>query len=87
MPQYHPTGRKAAVALDGEATAHYNEGEHAAETSDKYIRTTVILASVLFLVGISSHFRIRGVRVGLISVGLGLLLVAVVSIIILPPPP
>jgi hypothetical protein len=87
MPQYHPTGEKAAAALDAEATAHYNEGEHAAETSDKYIRTTVILASVLFLVGISSHFPIRGIRIGLISVGVALLLVAVVSIIILPPPP
>jgi hypothetical protein len=87
MPQYHPTGAKESAALDEEATALYNEGQHAAETGDKYIRTTVILASVLFLVGISSHFPLRGVRIGLITVGVALLLVAVVSIIILPPPP
>lgn len=87
MPQYHPPGERASVALDKQADDYYNEGEHAAETSDKYIRTTVILASVLFLVGISSHFPIRGVRIGLVSVGIGLLLIAVVSIIILPPPP
>ena len=87
MPQYHPPGERESVVLDKRADAYYAEGEHAADTSDKYIRTTVILASVLFLVGISSHFPLRGVRIGLISVGVALLLVAVVSIIILPPPP
>ena len=87
MPQYHPAGANESVALDAQATALYDEGQHAAETGDKYIRTTVILASVLFLVGISSHFPLRGVRIGLITVGVALLLVAVVSIILLPPPP
>ncbi|HTZ06617.1 MAG TPA: hypothetical protein VMB53_12835 [Gaiellaceae bacterium] len=87
MPQYHPTGQKESVALDRQADAYYHDGETAAKNSDNYIRTTVILASVLFLVGISSHFPIRGVRIGLVSVGVALLLFAAVQIIILPPPP
>ena len=65
----------------------YAEGQKAAETGDKYIRTTVILASVLFLVGISTQFPLRVVRYGLISVGAVLLLVAVVQILQLPGPP
>ena len=87
MPQYHPTGQKESVVLDRRADGYYRDGEAAAKNSDNYIRTTVILASVLFLVGISSHFPIRGVRIGLVTVGVALLLFAVVQIIILPPPP
>jgi hypothetical protein len=87
MPQYHPTGQARSKQLDAEADAHYAEGEHSAETADKYIRTTVILASVLFLVGISTQFPLRGVRYGLIAVGAVLLLFAVVEILQLPGPP
>jgi hypothetical protein len=87
MPQYKPPGAEQSVALDHAADAYYDEGEKAAETGDKYIRATVILASVLFLVGISSHFPLRGVRIGLISVGVALLLFAVIDIAALPWPP
>ena len=37
--------------------------------SDGYVRTTVYLATVLFLVGISGHFRVRAARLGLIGIG------------------
>ena len=47
----------------------------------------MILASVLFLVGISSHFPLRGVRYGLIGVGAALLVFAGVLILRLPTPP
>ena len=87
MPQYHPTGERESAVLDRQADAIYDDGETAAKNSDNYIRTTVILASVLFLIGISSHFPIRGVRIGLITVGVALLLFAAVQIVILPPPP
>ncbi|HVM57306.1 MAG TPA: hypothetical protein VMT74_07575 [Gaiellaceae bacterium] len=86
MPQYHPAGQAASVRLDAEAEARYKDGEHAAGVSDDYVRTTVILASVLFLIGISSHFPVRSARIGLISVGVGLLIFAIVLIALLPPP-
>jgi hypothetical protein len=87
MPQYHPTGAAAAKVLDAQADAHYAEGQHAAQTGDKYIRVTVILASVLFLVGISSHFPLTGIRYGLVAVGAALLVFAAVEILQLPGPP
>ena len=59
MPQYKPTGEAASRRLDARADAYYAEGQDAAKTSDDHTRTTVILASVLFLVGIGSHFPIR----------------------------
>ena len=72
-----PPGAALSTALDAQADAYYTEGEHAAETGDKYVRDTVILASVLFLVGISTHFPLRGVRIGLITVAAALLLSSV----------
>ena len=87
MPQYHAPGELRSQRLDAEADAYYSDGQHSAETADKYIRTTVILASVLFLVGISTQFPIRGVRYALIGVGAVLLLFAVEQILQLPGPP
>jgi len=87
MPEYVPTGLADSRRLDAEADALFTEGHEAAETSDNYVRTTVILASVLFLMGISTHFPLRGVRYGLIAVGAALLVFAGVLIILLPPPP
>ena len=87
MPQYKPTGEAASKRLDDAADAYYSQGQDAAKTSDKYIRTTVIIASVLFLVGISSHFPIRGARFGLIGLGAALLGFAAILILELPAPP
>jgi len=87
MPQYKPAGAAESGRLDAEADELYAEGEHAATTSDKYIRVTVILASVLFIVGISSHFPLREVRFGLVGVGAALLIFAAIQILGLPRPP
>ena len=87
MPEYVPTGLVDSRTLDDEADVLFAEGHEAAETADNYVRTTVILASVLFLVGISTQFPLRGVRYGLIAVGTGLLVFAVVLILLLPVPP
>jgi hypothetical protein len=87
MPQYRPLGGALAVRLDTRADRYYAEGEHAGRTGDKYIRVTVILASVLFIVGISSHFPLRSIRIGLVCLGAGLLILAAVEILQLPGPP
>ncbi len=87
MPQYKLVSQDESTKLDAAAEGYYSDGQKAAQHADDYIRTTVILASVLFLVGISSHFRVKGVRIGLISVGVALLLVALVAITSLPGPP
>ena len=87
MPQYRPPGLALARGLDDKADAAFAEGVSAAENSDKYVRTTVFLATVLFLVGISTQFRIRGVRYALIGLAAILLLVSVAELTTLPRPP
>jgi hypothetical protein len=61
--------------------------ERDGSTADKYVRLTVVLASILFLVGISTHFPYRGVRYGLIGLGLALLVLSLVQLSQLPLPP
>jgi hypothetical protein len=87
MPQYRPTGAAEAKHLDAEADGNYALAQQAASTGNKYIRVTVVLASVLFIVGISSNFPARRVRIGLIAVGAILLVFAAVQILQLPGPP
>ena len=65
----------------------FTTGAAAGSTPDKYIRDTVFLATVLFLVGISGHFRIRSARLGLIGIGGLLLAFAVFQLLGLPEPP
>ena len=81
MPQYVIPQEEAAVAYDRQAEREFAKGSDAGETSDNYIRDTVFLATVLFLVGISSQFRVRQARLGLIGVGGLLLVFAVIQLL------
>jgi len=87
MPQFKPPGAALAHALDARADAYYTQGQKAAQTGDHYIRVTVILASVLFLVGISTQFPMLRLRYGLIAVGVLLLVFAGQQLLSLPGPP
>ena len=87
MPQYVVPQDAAAKAHDAKADAAFAEGAEAGQTADRYIRATVFLATVLFLVGISGHFRIRQARVGLISAAGLLLAFAILQLLELPGPP
>src|SRR5262249_20457035 len=87
MPQYRQPERAEAVALDKPATQDFADGSAAGETSDKYVRVTVFLASVLFLIGISTQFPVRGVRFALVGLGAALLLSSVVQLTQIAAPP
>ena len=84
MPQYKIPQAAQAKAFDAAADESFTEGAHAGLTSDKYVRITVFLATVLFLVGISSHFPVKGGRYGLIGTGVVLLVYSIIQLIGLP---
>jgi hypothetical protein len=87
MPQYVIPQERAASADDAQADASFAKGSEAGATGDKYVRDTVFLATVLFLVGISGHFPLRQARYALIGVGALILVFAVVQLLGLPGPP
>jgi hypothetical protein len=87
MPEYRQPELAQANRLDATADGHYALGEAAGANSDGYVRTTVYLATVLFLVGISGHFRVRAARLGLIGIGGVILVFASVLLLLAPKPP
>jgi hypothetical protein len=87
MPQYVVPQQATANALDAQADEEFTKGSDAGGTADKYVRDTVFLATVLFLIGISGHLKLRQARYGLVGVGVILLAFSVVQLLGLPPPP
>jgi hypothetical protein len=87
LPEYERPQLVQAEELDATADALFAEGAEAAETADRYVRVTVFLATVLFLVGISGHFPVRAARYGLVAVGAIILVLAVAILIVSPKPP
>ena len=85
--QYVIPQAAASRAADAAADEAFAKGAEAGETADKYIRDTVFLATVLFLVGISGHFRVTQARLGLIGLGAALLVFSVIQLLGLPGPP
>jgi hypothetical protein len=81
MPEYKLPQAERANALDVAAVAKSTAGENAGTTGDDYVRITVFLAAVLFLVGIGSTFKLVGVRYSLVALGSVMLVVAVVLLV------
>jgi hypothetical protein len=81
MPQYKLPAQAQANALDTAANAKFQAGSQAGLVGDDYVRITVFLAAVLFLVGIGSSFKLHGIRYALITFGSVLLILSVVLIL------
>ena len=81
MPQYKLPAQAQANALDNAANAKFSAGNQAAQTGDNYVRITVFLAAVLFLVGIGSSFKLPGIRYALVTFGSVLLILSIVLIL------
>lgn len=73
MPGFANPELTQAADLNAQASALFAAGTEARETANKYVRQTVLFASVLFFVAIAQRFRLRGVRVGANGLAFGLL--------------
>jgi hypothetical protein len=87
MPQYKQPELASAARLDKNATEDYTLGVQAGSNADNYIRDTIYLATILFLIGISGHFRFVRIRIGLVALSGLMLVVAIVTIATAPPIP
>jgi len=84
MPQYHNAKTERGDELNDRASEVFQQGVEARETGEKYVRTTVLLATVLFLIALSQRFGLFKVRAGLLCVALVLLAISLVSIAAYP---
>ena len=84
MPEYVNPLLEEGARLNDEADRTFDEGTSARHEADEYIRTTVVLATILFLLALSQRFRLREVRIGVLVVALLLMLYGLVEILSLP---
>jgi hypothetical protein len=84
MPQYRNALLERAAELNSEATATFTEGTKARAVAENYVRSTVLLATVLFLVAVAQRFKIRNVRRGLLLVAGTVMIYALVGVAMYP---
>jgi hypothetical protein len=84
MPEYKDPLAAQAKALASEASAAFDEGVHDRGIGEDYVRLTVILAAVLFLIAVGQRFKVRGVRLTVNGVAGAFLIYCVVLIIAYP---
>jgi hypothetical protein len=84
MPEYRDARGEEAARKNKEATDLFEQGTRAREIGDAYVRATVGLATVLFLVAMSQRFRSQRIRVMLVAIAFMLLCFPLWHILTLP---
>ncbi len=84
MKEYKNAATAQAAVYNAEATTAFAEGTDARENADKFVRDTVLLATVLFLIALAQRFKVRGVRVAMLLVAGVLLVIGVAMVFSLP---
>lgn len=84
MPQYRNPLLEKSDHLNTEASALFEQGTVDRDTADKYVRDTVLFASVLFLIGIGQRFKVRGARIAANSAATALLVLTLATLVALP---
>jgi hypothetical protein len=81
MPHFQNPHLEEAKRLNERAGEAFERGTLAREIADRYVRDTVRLATVLFVVGIAPRFKVRAVRLATDFLALALLLFALVGVL------
>ena len=84
MPQYRNLSFESADRLNALASVTFNQGTVARDTAERYVRDTVLFASVLFLVAIAQRFKVRSVRIATTTIAFGLAAYTTVAVATLP---
>jgi hypothetical protein len=73
-----------SIAGDHQFTARIDRGTAAGDTADRFVRDTVLFASVLFLVAIAQRFKLRSVRVATTAIAIGVAAYTTFAMLALP---
>ena len=84
MPEYRNAKSEQAQKLNEKALSTFDQGTRSGATGDRYVRVTVLLATVLLLTAISQRFRITVVRTGLLCTAFVVLAIPLWNLFTLP---
>ena len=83
-PEYRVAARDEADRLADEATAAFDAAKDANQTSDNFVLTAVLFASVLFFAGVGTRFRTLGIRRAMVGLAVVLFAGALFVVFSLP---
>lgn len=84
VPQFKDPLAARGVALDAQADHVYETAVDDRDTSDRFVRLTVILAGVLFLIAIGQRFHVKKVRAAVLMVAAAFLVYSIVLLFTYP---
>ncbi len=84
MPQYHPARLAQSQALQKQADALFDEGQHDNDVSDCFVQVTVLLAIALFFGGISQTFKSPAIKTVLVGLAGAVCVFSAVQLMHLP---
>ncbi|PYI98542.1 MAG: hypothetical protein DME98_04045 [Verrucomicrobia bacterium] len=84
MPEYHNAKHEQFLRLNKQAAEVADEGVKSGETGDKYVRITVLLATVLLITAIGQRFRFKAARIVFMILACLLLCLPVLQLLMLP---
>jgi hypothetical protein len=84
MPDYHNAKHEQFLGLSNRAAEVADQGVKSGETGDKYVRITVLLATVLLITAIGQRFRVKAARVVFMILACLLLCLPVLQLLMLP---
>ncbi len=84
MAEYRLANDDASVELERKADAATAKARDANQTGDNYVLMTILFASVLFFIGISSKMDTLRARLLLLGIGTSLLVVAAIVVLSFP---
>ena len=85
MPEYHNAKHEQFLGLNKQAADVADEGVKSGETGDKYVRITVLLATVLLITAIGQRFRFKSVRIAFMILAFLLLCLPLWQLLVLLP--
>jgi hypothetical protein len=85
MPEYHNAKHEQFLTLNKQAADVADEGVKSGETGDKYVRITVLLATVLLITAIGQRFHFKTVRIAFMILAFLLLCVPLWQLLVLLP--
>jgi hypothetical protein len=83
MPEYRSAKLEEAKRLNANSAAIFQRGTQAGGVADRYVRITVLLATVLLITAIGQRFRVTSVRTGMLVVAFLLLCIPIWNLITL----
>ena len=84
LDEYRVAQLEDAEDLEAEATAKFEEGAEANQTSDNYVLATIFFAAVLFFAGLATKFRTDRIAMGALAFGTMVFLGGLTRLVTLP---